>query len=207
MKNKIIAHRGIWNNNVSGNSYEALTKALDSGYGIEFDIRDLDGELVVAHDPPRTKYEPLLLEKLFEYYIQNKCSNILAINIKSDEIHEVLKLLIDKYEIKNYFIFDLSIPHLIKANSIGLSCLRRESEYEEPNTKIESITKGRWIDYFSKSHMNKIKVSSNKEVFNIVVSPELHGFTCTHIENKIHLALVNNENYWVCTDNPERYNR
>ena len=49
---KILAHRGIWSDSKSANHPEALTRALEMGFGIETDLRDRNCELVVSHDPP-----------------------------------------------------------------------------------------------------------------------------------------------------------
>ena len=39
---------------------------------------------------------------------------MLALNIKSDGISEILKKTLKKYSIKNYFVFDMSVPELIQ---------------------------------------------------------------------------------------------
>ena len=46
------AHRGLHGKGVSENSMTAFKRAVDSGYGIELDVRlSSDGELMVFHDP------------------------------------------------------------------------------------------------------------------------------------------------------------
>ena len=51
-KSNILAHRGLWFCEEEKNSSNALFKALDLGFGIETDVRDLCGELIISHDPP-----------------------------------------------------------------------------------------------------------------------------------------------------------
>lgn len=46
---ELLAHRGYWSNGIPGNSPEALKRALECGYGIESDVRDYDGTLVISH--------------------------------------------------------------------------------------------------------------------------------------------------------------
>jgi glycerophosphoryl diester phosphodiesterase len=46
----ILAHRGLWKTASEHNRLEAFRHALESGYGIEVDVRDASGELIVAHD-------------------------------------------------------------------------------------------------------------------------------------------------------------
>ena len=48
----ILAHRGFWTEPAEKNSREALERAFREGFGIETDIRDRNGALVVSHDPP-----------------------------------------------------------------------------------------------------------------------------------------------------------
>ena len=65
----IIAHRGEWTNQITpyeGNSIEAFKLALSNRYGIEVDIRDLDGKLVVSHNPATSAC--FQLTELLSYY-------------------------------------------------------------------------------------------------------------------------------------------
>ena len=50
-KSSILAHRGLWQNVAAKNSISSIKLALVNGFGLETDIRDLDGELVISHDP------------------------------------------------------------------------------------------------------------------------------------------------------------
>jgi hypothetical protein len=47
---KILAHRGQWNLPEKKNSLSAFERAFSNGYGIETDIRDYKGELVISHN-------------------------------------------------------------------------------------------------------------------------------------------------------------
>ena len=48
---KILSHRGYWKEEKEKNTIDAVRKAFDHGFGIESDIRDLDGKLVISHNP------------------------------------------------------------------------------------------------------------------------------------------------------------
>jgi len=61
-KSGILAHRGAWTVPKERNSAEALKRALKSGFGIETDLRDLDGTVVISHDPPKHADTPLTFE-------------------------------------------------------------------------------------------------------------------------------------------------
>ena len=51
---QLLAHRGLWNRPEEKNSLQALTASFNLGIGVETDIRDCDGSLVISHDPPRS---------------------------------------------------------------------------------------------------------------------------------------------------------
>ena len=53
---KKFAHRGLWDEESPENSLAAFGKAVDAGYGIEFDIhKTIDGHVVVFHDDTLTR--------------------------------------------------------------------------------------------------------------------------------------------------------
>ena len=62
---KILAHRGLWTIENEKNTIEALRNALEEGFGIETDIRDCCGEIVISHNPPKGN-EPRLVDILCE---------------------------------------------------------------------------------------------------------------------------------------------
>lgn len=90
-----------------------MSKALDLGYGIETDLRDLNGSLVVCHDPA-TAINLFTADVLFSNSPEKNCKSILALNIKSDGLQDLLKRSLDLYLIPtdNLFVFDMSIPNL-----------------------------------------------------------------------------------------------
>jgi glycerophosphoryl diester phosphodiesterase len=86
---QILAHRGLWADPDDRNSLGALRRALDAGHGHETDVRDRLGELVISHDPP-TGTEALPLSSLLAAYRSSGSTATLAINIKSDGLHDRL---------------------------------------------------------------------------------------------------------------------
>lgn len=86
---KILAHRGFWNTLEEKNSLKALNRAFQNGYGIETDIRDYLGELVISHNIPDSKSPKL--EELLSIYSEEKYDLPLALNVKSDGIQSILK--------------------------------------------------------------------------------------------------------------------
>ena len=59
-QSSVLAHRGIFNCEKEKNSQRALSMALVNGFGIETDIRDLGGRIVISHDPPEHSLESSL---------------------------------------------------------------------------------------------------------------------------------------------------
>ncbi|MBZ7982776.1 hypothetical protein AVBRAN12640_09530 [Campylobacter sp. RM12640] len=208
---KIIAHRGIWKVESEKNSLNAILSAFKNNFGVETDIRDLAKlnittqndyfDLVISHDVPQIN--SILLESILE-----NTNQILALNIKSDGLANSLKNLLEKYQIDNYFVFDMSVPDALSYINLGLNVFTRQSEYE----KIPSFydkAKGVWLDEFHTHFINhdliKNHLGNGKSV--CIVSSELH----THKEpefweeyKKIDLALNKPNNLFLCTDYPQR---
>ena len=66
---EIIAHRGFWRKKTDQNTIGAFKLALNNHFGIETDIRDQNGQLVISHDIPKTK--SIRLSELFKIYSLN----------------------------------------------------------------------------------------------------------------------------------------
>ena len=82
-KENIIAHRGIWTDASERNSVTALKKAIQNGIGIETDLRDYQGEVVICHDS-QVGNVFLTIHELFEVISKCSISARIALNIKSD---------------------------------------------------------------------------------------------------------------------------
>lgn len=205
MTMKILAHRGAWKSPDEKNSLEALTRAFESGLGVETDLRDFKGMLQISHDPivsPGLSFSGLLKK-----YREIGCYEPLALNIKADGLLENLKKEIESFGISNYFIFDMSIPQLYQSKKLGLNFFTRFSEIERfPLTDYVNSC-GVWFDSFEGRYdceffESILKVlADNKKVG--IVSPELHGkdhkdFWKGIITNKIHLC----PSAYLCTDLP-----
>ena len=78
----ILAHRGLWREAADQNSLAALRRALVEGFGVETDIRDFAGQLVISHDPPLAGAVPF--GAFLDEYSKLGLSQMLALNIKAD---------------------------------------------------------------------------------------------------------------------------
>ena len=101
----------------------------------------------------------LPFEELIIEYKKQKINSKIAINIKSDGLHEVLKEILENYKIDEYFIFDMSVPDLISGVKYNLNQYARYFNYEDPFPYSE-FTNGVWIDRFNSEIPNKSEIIS-----------------------------------------------
>ena len=170
-------------------------KEIEPGLGLEIDIRDYNGKLVLSHDIPDER--SIKLEN-FLPHIDNK--NFLAVNIKSVEIESELKRILSESQISNYFTFDWPTPSLTKALNCDLNCAFRLSEYEK---YIFPKCEWAWIDSFDKIWYDADFLLSLKKsgIKLALVSPELHNRKSDMDKVK---DIVNSIDVdAICTDFPE----
>lgn len=197
---KIIAHRGYWKTESEKNTMVALERAIDYGYGFETDLRDYGGKLVISHNPP--KGNEITVESVFEMYSQKQSNVPLALNIKADGLQEMLAELLVKYNIHNYFFFDMSVCDTFPYTSQHLKIASRCSEYERDMPFYKNSTTV-WIDFFIDDSLVLPEVERVLKDGKIacVVSPELHGRDYSNVWNQ--LKCIENPNLYLCTDYPE----
>lgn len=173
------------------------------GFGVETDVRDYDGQLVVAHDMPT---RPLVyLEEFFQLYKSYGADLTLALNIKSDGLQDELCRLIAEYRVTNYFLFDMSTPEGLSYLKTNLVTFTRQSEYEE-TPPYYSLADGIWLDEFNGHWINDeiiaYHLSNKKEV--CIVSPDLHGRD--YSEEWKHYKSIEQSSgsakIMICTDHP-----
>ena len=200
-----IAHRGFWNKKNNKNSMDAFIRAFENGFGVETDLRYDNNQIIISHDLPTSKSVPFS-ELLNLYANQKKLP--LALNIKNDGLQNFILDLLNKYNITNYFVFDMSIPDLLGYRNLGLHYFVRQSEYEPVNTLFDDAS-GIWLDQFNSDWVDfntlKMHVLNKKKL--CIVSPELHGrqpdFAWANYK-KILDKLPSNAKIYLCTDYPNR---
>jgi hypothetical protein len=200
----ILAHRGFWQVRREQNSKEALHEALLRGWGVETDIRDFNGDLVISHDIPQKK--EYLLSQFLEGYIKTGSSSMLALNIKSDGLASPIQKLLNEFGVKNYFCFDMSVPDTLSYFRLGLTVACRISEYESEGllTEMADVI---WVDGFMSHQVslsNLIRwLDAGKMV--CIVSPELHQQPFEPVWNilqELSLASDYSKSLMLCTDYP-----
>lgn len=169
----LLAHRGHWTDSADKNTAKAFHAAFARGYGVETDIRDLGGELVISHDAPVNP--ELTAAKFLDIYTSYPTRPVLALNIKADGLAAPLKALLTRYGVTNYFVFDMSVPDTLGYLAQGMTVFTRRSEYE-PGSVLDARADGLWLDWFSEGHVDAglitREMASGRRV--AVVSPELH---------------------------------
>ena len=188
---------------------DAFERAFRLGFGIETDLRDADKKIVVSHD--MADEGCLTFEDLVKLYSELNCSSFLALNIKSDGLAEEVSKILNKYEVINYFCFDMSVPDTLAYRKNKLNFFCRYSELE-PFIPFQEERLGVWFDAFGINEVDVVKANTNaNNEYACLVSPELHGRN--HLaawQNwKESLDFSKNEklsnNIMVCTDIPEDF--
>lgn len=200
----ILSHRGYWKSKEEKNTEKAFRRSFSLGFGTETDVRDLAGVLVISHDPPSGG--EMTCERFFQIYSEYSQSLFLAINIKSDGLQQKIRELLHKYDIANYFVFDMAVPDLLGYFDLNMCAYTRQSEYEQISTCYQKA-QGIWLDEFYEHWINAEiickHINNNKKV--CIVSPELHGRD--HIKAWTEYRQIERQTgidtLSLCTDFPE----
>jgi hypothetical protein len=201
---EIIAHRGTWDTLEKQNTIQSFYNSFELNLGIETDIRDLNGKLVISHNCPINGLVSSI-DDFFLSYNQSKSINTLALNIKSDGLQVLLDQKLSQYKIDNYFVFDMSIPDALGYVKKDFKIYTRQSEFElEPIFYDKAI--GVWLDSFNSTWFDISLISNHlqngKKV--AIVSSELHKrekYELWHMLKEDNIYL--NNNILLCTDLPQ----
>lgn len=198
----IVSHRGYWLDPSEKNTAIAFQRSLEHGFGIETDFRDQNGCLVISHDIPVEG--AMKIDDFINLYKKMPVSAPIAINVKSDGLYSLVKDLVVKSCMTNYFVFDMSVPDTRGYLAQQIPVFTRLSEYETAPSFFDQ-SRGVWLDAFESEWYDpaiiKELLDMNKQV--AIVSPELHGRAHLKLwsllkENNFH----QNELVSLCTDFP-----
>lgn len=198
----ILAHRGYWTSKDEQNTAAAIERAFLGGYGVETDLRDRDGTVVVSHDPARGG--ELSLEALLSIADRHPEVAVLALNIKADGLQSVLEPALRRR--RDYFLFDMAVPDMVASLRLGLVCFTRQSDIEREPVLLDDVD-GVWLDAFHSETLDvdviRSLLAANKKV--AIVSPELHGRSRHGCWARLReLGLHNSSNVRLCTDFPDQ---
>jgi glycerophosphoryl diester phosphodiesterase len=196
---QIISHRGYWKTAEEKNSRAAFARTLEAGFGTETDVRDLAGQLVVAHDPPKggeMRWREMVA--MFE-----GSSLPLAVNVKSDGLAPLLLQAFAASSIP-WFAFDMSGPQTVHFANQGLPFYSRHSDIE-PEPILYERAAGIWLDSFTddqwiRPDLIRRHLDAGKSV--CIVSAELHGREPQPLWDRL-AELKGEARVTLCTDWPE----
>jgi hypothetical protein len=196
----IYAHRGFWTSKKEQNSKVAIERAKNFGFGVEVDFRSHKGELVLSHNPLLDGGYPVAVELDFE--------NIpVACNLKEDGLANLIGTFVEKYRNISSFVFDGSIPEMLKIRERNIPHAMRVSEYEQSLPWNSHFV---WIDSFHSEWWIGSELLFNLAAnhFLVFVSPELHGRD--HTQSWSYLKTIHERhglNFGICTDYPELFRK
>ena len=200
----IIAHRGQWDKPEHKNTMPAFEKAIKNGYGIETDVREYNGKLVLSHDIADSS--SVSCSKLFEYYTKNESNAYLALNVKEDGIQRIIQGLLCEYAIKNYFFFDMSVPEMVVYREMGIPFFTRRSDIEH-ELVLYSDAAGVWVDAFYDDWDMISAIAKHLEDRKMVslISPEIHKKNEKKIWEELRSSgIADRTGFFLCTDYPQK---
>jgi hypothetical protein len=204
---QILAHRGIWSEPTEANSPLALTRALEAGFGIETDLRDMAGVLVVSHDPPSINapgFAQLVLEWKKARLLDGR---LLALNVKSDGLLNILDAANPAIANMAHFFFDMSFPELLKYSRAGKPVAVRISEYERCSLDVVrklGVPERYWLDGFNSDWWLEDpfvdQICRRGQV--AIVSPEIHRRDPNAVWEWFAGMVSQGCDLLICTDRP-----
>ena len=159
----VIAHRV--------NTIEQLEQT-PIGYGVEVDLRDYDGQIVVQHDPWKNG-------EAFQRYMEHFRHRFIVLNVKCEGIEEEVLRIVKTRKVEDFFFLDLSFPALVKLVRRGERRIAvRFSEHEpiEGCLAVAGKVDWIWVDCFTDFPpvlSQRERVLS--EFRTCLVAPELQG--------------------------------
>lgn len=201
----VLAHRGWWEHAGEKNSLQAFERALRAGYGIETDIRDCMGQLVISHDPPSSA-DLMTLDDFLALYRQEDSTAPLALNIKADGLQAGVLDSLARHGVANYFVFDMAVPDALGYLSRGAPTFTRHSRYES-SPSFYGEAKGVWVDCFDGELCSNAAISAHLQAGKTValVSPELHRKPYEAAWQR--WKSLTDVSMMLCTDFPDKADR
>jgi glycerophosphoryl diester phosphodiesterase len=201
LASRILAHRGHWSDEydyerLEKNSLQAITRAAQLGFGIETDIRDYCGQVVISHDPSLNN------EVKFREVVGLQISGLVALNVKADGLAPLIisdiKRGMPEFE---YFFFDMSFPESMRYRMKKLPVADRKSEFEQISRYDRKYI---WLDSFNSDwYLHEILLPHKPDdVKVVVVSPELHNRPHLHTWKWLAKQMLIDESLHICTDYP-----
>lgn len=194
---RLVAHRGWWIEPSEKNTVTAFERAVDAGVGIETDLRDDRGIVVISHDPPMGGEQDLAA------FVSSIAPELpIALNIKADGLATAVDQAIAEGGLSVARAFDMSIPDLREYRRRSVPYLGRLSEIESREPSLDEAA-GVWLDqfdslWFTPSIVQRLR-DEDLEVW--IVSSELHGRDPKELWRWIR-RFADDPGVFLCTDFP-----
>lgn len=193
---QLLCHRGVWSTRGEQNTLAAFRRAWDNGWGIETDLRDHQGRVVVSHDPARD--DALPLEQLLDEHGRHGGGSPLALNIKADGLAAPVAHALTAAGTDGAFVFDMSVPDALSYLKAGVPTWTRWSDVE-PDPVLLEQSSGVWVDAFASDAWwtaSELAAAATERPL-CIVSPELHGRAPELVWEQVADLPVS-----LCTDRP-----
>jgi hypothetical protein len=199
-----LAHRGVWTEPAEQNGLDACKEAWRAGFGIETDIRDRLGGIVVSHDPAPDG-DLITLEVLLAEHAALGSSTPLALNVKACGLAVPTAKRLAEHGTVGAFVFDLAVPDALGWLAAGIDVFTRHSDIEPDPVLYERCT-GVWLDSFGPEwwtpEIIAHHIEAGKQV--AIVSPELHGRPYLAVWESLAASGVHQApGIFLCTDYPQ----
>lgn len=202
----ILCHRGLWRARTEQNTLPAFASAWAEGWGIETDLRDLDGDVVVSHDPARGG--AMTLDELLAEHTRRAPHTTLALNVKADGLAASVAEQLRHHATRHAFVFDMSVPDHLAWLRTPVVAYTRWSDVE-PAPVLRESSAGIWLDAFHdddwwEAEHVRAELQAGRRV--AIVSPELHGRAPEGVWDRILRAgLGSHRQLALCTDVPRAW--
>ncbi len=175
-------------------------ESLDPSMGVEIDLRDKGGRLIMEHDPFSDGPD-------FDGYLARYRHDTMILNIKSEAIEwRVLEEIQKAGTVRDYFFLDSSFPMIMKLVAKGERRVAVRFSEREPIEyalalagKIDWV----WVDCFTRLPLDGTSYPQLKKHFKIcIVSPELQAHSLDRIPEFAQI-LAEMPVDAICTKRPE----
>jgi hypothetical protein len=159
--------------------------------------------LVISHDIPSGS--PLKFRELLNSLPALKEGQFLALNVKSDGQHKLLKEILEEFPSlrPNCFFFDMSVPTLyLFSKFLPRETLATRVSDIEPEPDLYDSADWLWIDCFTKDYSDweaarRYLEEGKKLAF---VSPDLHKRDAQAFWDAFKREGFHEKDVWLCTD-------
>lgn len=148
--------------------------------GVEMDLRsriDRKGELIVTHDAFSQGEN---METWLDSFLKFKVQGPLLLNVKEDQLEEILIERMKSKKIENYLFLDSTFPSFMKLRKMKMAhkCMLRISKFESVETVLPFAGEvgWLWVDCFDGVPTDLQILQQVASKFKLcMVSPELQG--------------------------------